>query len=312
MLEFYSSSNAVVNTKRAVAECVENALGSDASDCDLIILHTTMGHDCKEMLAEFRRMCPGAEIVGCTGSGVIGTEGSCESMRALAIMAIRRPREEFAAAGMDTIAGIDPYVVGRQIAQELKNRCAGIRMILFFPASLDILPADRAIEGIESVFGPAVPIFGGCAQATVTNFNCLQFMADRIFEGGTVAIGLADPTLEPIMGANHGHKVIGDPLVVTRAEANRVYEIDGKQAWKALTERAGIPETVEPVSYQTAALWSIARQLPEELHEEYGSSHSLWVGVPLREVDGTLFAWTVCPVGTKLWLTQRKLFQRRN
>ena len=65
MLQFHSSSNSVVNSKRAMAECIENAMeGQNNLDCDLIIFYTTMGHNFKDLLSEARRLSPKAEIVG--------------------------------------------------------------------------------------------------------------------------------------------------------------------------------------------------------------------------------------------------------
>ncbi len=305
MLEFYSSSNCVINSKRAVAECLENALGTDDLDCDLIIFYTTIGHTFEEILSELHRLSPNAQIVGCTGSGVIGREGPNETMRALGVMAIRGPKEEFAVASMDSIIDTDPYQVGVQIAQDLKNKNSGINMIHFLPSSLDILPGGKAIEGIESVFGPDIPIFGGCALDNAKWISNYQFFGDQVIERGAVAVGFADPTLEVIMGADHGYTVIGEPLEVTRSNSNRVYELDGKTAWKALTERAGIPETSDPMGLEAATLWTIARRLPEELHDEYGSPYHLFIGGPAKGADGSLNAYTVCRVGTKLWLTQR-------
>jgi hypothetical protein len=60
MLEFYSSSNGVVNSKRAVAECLENALGTDDLECDLVIFYTTMGHNFEDLLSELHRPSPNA------------------------------------------------------------------------------------------------------------------------------------------------------------------------------------------------------------------------------------------------------------
>ena len=77
MLEFYSSSTGVVNSKRAIMECLENALeGENNLDCDLIIFYTSIGHNFKDILTEARRLSPNAQIVGCTGAGVIGKEGA--------------------------------------------------------------------------------------------------------------------------------------------------------------------------------------------------------------------------------------------
>jgi len=305
MLEFYSSSSGVVNSKRAVAECLENALGPDNLECDLIIFYTTIGHNFEEILSELHRLSPNAQIAGCTGAGIIGREGPNETMRALGIMAIRGPKEEFSVAGVDSIIDADPYEVGARIAQELKNKNPRINMIHFLPAAVHILPADRAIEGIESVFGPGIPIFGGCAMDNMKWVSNFQFIGDRIIEQGAVAVGFADPTLEIVMRANHSYTVIGEPFEVTRSESNRVYELDGKTAWKAMTEKASIPETVDPMANEATALFALARELPEELHEEYGSPYTVWLGSPLKEPDGSIYTLTTCSAGTKLWLADR-------
>ena len=302
MLEFFSSSNGVVNSKRAVAECLENALGTDNPDCDLIIFYTTMGHNFGELLSELHRLSPNAQIAGCTGMGVIGREGPNESMRALGIMAIRGPKEEFAVAGMDSIKGTDPHEVGARIAQDLKHQNPRINMIHFLPSVMDIAPVDDAIKGIESVIGADIPIFGGLSVDNMRFVSSFQFAGDRIIERGAVAIGFADPTLELIMKANHGLDIVGEPFEVTRSESSRIYEIDGKPAWKALTERLGVPETTPP--REVAALVPLARQLPQEFHEEYGSPYILCSGA-WKEDDGSIRSVFTCPVGTKLWMTQR-------
>ena len=305
MLEFYSSSNGVVNTKRAVAESLENALGTANLDCDLIIFYTTMGHNFEELLSGFHRLSPKAQIVGCTGAGVIGNEGPKETMRALSIMAIRGPKEEFAVAGLDSIVNVDPYDACVLIARRLKDANPRINMIHFLPASRHIAPGDRAVEGFESVFGPKTPIFGGCALDNIKWISSFQFMGDRIIDQGAVAVGFADPTLEVIMRADHSFTVIGEPFEVTRSAGNRVFELDGKNAWTRMTERVGIPENVDPKSNDAVALWPIGQKLPEELHEEYGSPFVMWLGGPLKGSDGSIYTANTCPVGSQLWLAQR-------
>jgi hypothetical protein len=223
-------------------------------------------------------------------------------MQALGVMAIRGPKEEFAVDSMDSIKNTDPYEVGARIAQESKDKNPRINMIHFLPSVMDIIPTDRAIEGIESVFGVDVPVFGGLSIDNMKFISSFQFAGDRIIERGAVAIGFADPTLELIMQANHGLNVVGEPFEVTRSESSRIYELDGKPAWKALTERLGLPETTPPI--EMAALSPLARKLPQEFHEEYGSPYILCSG-PLKEDDGSIKITSVCPVGTKLWMAQR-------
>ena len=301
MLEFFSSSTGVVNSKRAITECLENALeGQKNLDCDLIIFYTSIGHNFKDILSEAHRLSPSAQIVGCTGSGVIGREGPNESMKALAIMAIKGGKDEFAVAGKERITNATSFEVATELAQELKEKNPSINMIHFLPSGLDIL-SDRALEGIESVFGPKMPIFGatsGDNMKAITNF---QFIGDKVFERGAVAVGFADPTLEVITQATHGCNVMGEPFEVTRSELGTIFEIEGQPAWKFHTNRLGIPETSTLLD---PPMPLYARELPEDLHDEYGNTHIIYA-LQKVDTDVSVFAPAIIPEGTKLQFAVR-------
>ena len=301
MLEFHSSSTGAVNTRRAVAECLENALGGTDLACDLIIFYTTMGHNFGEILSEMHRLSPRAQTVGCTCTGVTGREGPNESMRGLAIMAMRGPRERFAVAGQEKITQADSYQVARRLAQDLKSANPAVNMILFHPSGLGVFP-EGAIQGIESVFGPEMPILGGLSTDNLKLVSDFQFIDDRTFEQGAVAVGLADPTIEVIAQANHGFSRVGNPLRVTRSDRNRIIEIDGQPAWAAWAAALDLPPTAGPWEVAVAPL---VRELPEGLDEEYDSKyiHLIYYGTPAG--DGTIHVTSSCPEGTKLWLSKR-------
>jgi len=108
-----------VNSRRAITECLEVALeGQSNLDCDLIIIYTAIGHNFKEILSEAHKLSPNAEVVGCTCAGIIGKEGPNESLRALAIMAIKGPKGEFVVAGIDSGADLEPFEAASQIARD--------------------------------------------------------------------------------------------------------------------------------------------------------------------------------------------------
>ncbi len=303
MLQFYSSSNSVVNSKRAMAECIENALeGQNNLDCDLIIFYTTMGHNFKDLLSEARRLSPKAEIVGCTGMGVIGREGPNESMRALAIMAIKGEKNRFAVATKDSIINCDSFEIAAEMAKELKSKAPGITMIHFLP-SLDII-SERAIEGFEGVFGPEVTLFGSITCDNLKNITNFQFYNERVLERGAVAVGFADPELESITKANHGFETIGSPFEVTKAEFPFIMELNKQPAWRVLTDRLGFPETANYM--EVGLLTQFAEKLPESLHEEYGSKYILRIFVG-KEEDGRIMTPypDICQKGKELWLARR-------
>jgi len=310
MLQFFSASTSIVNSKRAITECLEIALeGEPNLDCDLIIIYTAMGHNFKELLSETKRLSPNARIVGCTCAGVIGREGPNESLKALAIMAIKGSREEFAVAVSKTIKNMDTYETGVKMAQDLKRINPDINMIHFLPSTLPLrstlpLPSlDKAIAGIESIFGPETPIFGGASIDNMKGINSYALFDDQVFEKGWLAIGFADPTLKIITQVNHGFNVLkGMQLEVTRSESNVIHEINGRPAWKFLTNSLGVPETTDPMEVLTLSI--MAEELPAELEEEYGSKYVLRSSLGNIK-DNNLSLPTTCKEGTKLLLAKR-------
>jgi hypothetical protein len=312
MLQFYSASTNIVNSKRAITECLENALqGEHDLNCDLIIIYSAMGHNFQELLSEARKLSPGARITGCTCGGVIGKSGPDESMKALAIMAIKGPIDEFAIICRRTNAKDDSYGAVREMALELRRTNQNINMIQFLPAgSDDFTPVENALEGIKSVFGRSIPVSGGLAFTSMANMKAtdlatetFQFFDGEIIKGGAVMIGYADPTLNFINHATHGFDVLdGMTFEVTRSDSNIVYEINGKPAWSLLTQTLGVPETISSMQFLTIA--GFAREIPEPLREENGSKYLLFVCIGKND-DNSILLSIKCPEGMKFWLTKR-------
>jgi len=107
MLQFFSSSARIINTRRAVIECMEIALGNDPDQADLIIFHASVGHNFHEMIQQAQELAPKARIVAASCCGVVGREGVSESMKDMALMAIKG--KEFAVAGIDEVYGNNTY-----------------------------------------------------------------------------------------------------------------------------------------------------------------------------------------------------------
>ncbi len=63
MLNFYSASTRIVNTRRGITECMESALGNDIADCDLVMIHASLGHDFKELIDGAQQLAPRAKVV---------------------------------------------------------------------------------------------------------------------------------------------------------------------------------------------------------------------------------------------------------
>jgi hypothetical protein len=285
MLKFFSGSSANVNSRKAIRECLEIALEDEPNlDCDLLIIHTSMGHNFKELLSEAHKLTSGAQIAGCTGAGVIGVEGPNESMKALAIMAIKGPKTEFAVAGTVSLPQEDPIQQAAEVAQVLRDRNPQIQQIYFLPPQGDYIPY-KTIESIESVFGPEVSIFGGGACDNMKAINNFSFLNDQILERGTVMIGFADPTLHMYGQASHGMKVLkATPYVVTKSKDYQILEINGQPAWKQILSALGLPENASGMDAFVLAF--LANAIPEEMQEAFGYEHNIGPIMGFPETGG--------------------------
>jgi hypothetical protein len=104
MLIFSAGMTRAVNSKRAIAECLDVALGDGPErPAGLLILHASLGHDLGDLAAEALPLAPGSTVVGASCCGVVGTEGVSESMKALGIMSVRGAPGEWASG-----TGTDP------------------------------------------------------------------------------------------------------------------------------------------------------------------------------------------------------------
>jgi hypothetical protein len=298
MLEFYSGSARVINTKRAVIECMEIALGNNHTDTDLLLLHASIGHNFKDMMEQARELAPSAVIVAASCCGVVGCEGVSESMKDMAVMAIKG--KEFAVASTPYLTGATTYNEVLKMAQQLRSSLEGINMIYTLSSGIDIAN-DDTIRAIEDVFGSDVTIFGATSSDNMKGVVNYQAVNNEVYEHGAFLVGFADPTLKVETQATHGFVAIGDPLVVTKSRGHIIDEFNGKPAWEEYTRRLGLPE--EATCGDSIPIGALGEKLSSEAASEYGNSHILRV-VTKREGNSMYYA-TNCAVGTNLWLTVR-------
>lgn len=299
MLTLYSASTRMVNSRRAMAECLEAALGGDDQDCDLLVIHASMGHDYRQLLDEARRLAPSARVVGSSCCGVVGREGVSESMNDVAVMAARG--DAFAVAHVDGIYGHNAFDKSAELARRLKDQAPATRMVYFLASGIDI-DDDQCIAGLESVFGPDVTIFGATSADNMKGVASYQMVDGEVYEHAAFAIGITDPTLDVVTQATHGFVAVGDPLVVTRVDGNRIRELNGRPAWEEYTSRLALPASA--TCGETIPIGALAERLPPALAAEYGNDHILRV-VTKRDDDGTMHYATTVAAGTPLYLTVR-------
>ncbi|MDR2117253.1 MAG: hypothetical protein LBP87_12820 [Planctomycetaceae bacterium] len=301
MLEFFSSSVRIVNSERAAQECIEVAFPNGVpKHCRTIIFNATLGHKLDKVAAAIHKMIPSIPVFGVSGCGVTGREGVGESMNELAIMAVCGPEKELHPAAVSEIYGYNSYQKGLELAQQLKNKSSEINVIYLLCSGIDI-DNNLVLKAFSETFGEEVTIFGGTSSDNMRGVHNYQYHDYVMSEHDAWAVGFADPTLKNITRATHGFTAYGEPMIVTKAEGNRIYELNGRGAWTEYTERLTKP--VDSTCGDTIPIGALAEKLPPELAQEYGNSHILRV---VTKHDGEIMYYPVtCKEGLKLWLTSR-------
>jgi len=288
----------MVNTRRAVTECLESALGEGATDCDLILIHASLGHDFKELMDQTRLLAPSARVLAASCCGILGRDGVSESMKDVAVMAMKG--REFAVAHVDGIHGSNSYEKARELGRSLKSTIQGINAVYFMASGIDIAN-DRCIAGLEQELGPDVVICGATSSDNMRGIVSYQGVDGEVFEHGAFAIGFADPSLELDTQASHGFVAVGDPMIVTKSDGHVILELDGKPAWGEYTRRLGLGS--EATCGDSIPVGALAEKLPEALAAEYGNDYILRVVTEHR--GESLYYATTIAEGTPLWLTVR-------
>ena len=216
------------------ASAAEQALLHD--DPKLVIVFCSEALDLEAALRAIRSRID-APLIGCTTAGEIATTG---------------PRD---ASIVVTVFGGDGFAVDTSFAEGASHdlRAAGAKAARCIPGSdvhphrvllllTDGLAGDQQeiLRGAYGVLGAGVPLVGGCAGDDLKMSRTLQLHGDRILSDSVVAAGIASSA--PLgIGVRHGWRRVGEPMLVTASEGNRVYTLDDRPALDVYLERMGVP-----------------------------------------------------------------------
>ena len=298
MLEFFSASGRIVNPERAILACLEGALGSDGG-ADLIIINASIGHDLRSLSTQVRRQLPHARVVAGSCAGIEGREGVSESMKDVAMMAVRG--DDFVLGHVVDINGSNSREQARELAAQLRHQSDDINMVYLIASGIDIAN-DEVIAGFEEALGAGVTLFGATTSDNMRGITSCQALDGELFQHSAIAIGFCDPTLRVVTQASHGFVASGEPMTVTAVRGNRIVELDGKPAWPTYLEHMGLEPGSQIVD--TIPIGALAEALSPDDALVYGNDHILRV-VTHKEGDGSLVYPALPREGLQLWLTER-------
>ena len=242
-------AGAGISGARGSREAAEGAVG-DAMDmagigrADLVFLFVTSEHleDWPRIARAARERSGGARVVGCTGYGVLTAEAEIEGETGAAALAIGG--EGFAAAPfLAGGLGRDPLECGREAGRQTREglgaafRGEGPPAAVILPDSYN-LRAGELFRGLHEELGEDAIIVGGGAAETGRLGRTFQFL-DEEMKTDAVAGAVFPWSPTRFIGITQAYQPDGEPMAVTRAEENIIFEISGRPAYEVFAEAAG-------------------------------------------------------------------------
>lgn len=202
---------------------------------DLVLVFASIAHfRDPAFVALLAETFPNARRVGCSTAGEISTAGVSSGGAVLTALRFANTRIRTASAPHASMATSHAtgVALGRQLA------APDLRAILLYGTGVDI-NGSALIAGLAEVCGPDVPITGGLAGDDGAFQRTYTLLDDRVAHDQAVAIGLCGDAVRFSYGCFHGWEPFGVPRKVTNADANMLYELDGKPALDLYTNYLG-------------------------------------------------------------------------
>jgi hypothetical protein len=221
-------------------------------DARLLVVFASDAHDLPALLGGLRDVAGEVPLVGCTTAGEIAADGPGDS--SVVVMALGGDFSVVTSAAQ--VEGEDGLrTAGAEVARAVEGVAHREHRALLLLSDGLAGDQEELVRGAYGVLGAGVPLVGGCAGDDLRMARTLQLHGDRVLSGAVVAAAIGSDA--PLgIGVSHGWRRVGDAMLVTASEGNRVLSLDDEPALDVYLRRLGAPEEAwtDPAAFTRFAL----------------------------------------------------------
>lgn len=291
--------------RRAVAEAAGEARLDRA---DLLFLFVTSDHlpQFPEVARAAAQASGGARVVGCTGYGVLTSEGEIEGGPGVAALALGGDgvaAAPFLSEGLSAAPRECGRAIGRQARGALgaKLEEGPPPLVILLPDTYNLRPREL-FEGIHEGLGRRAVIVGGGASENGSLGRTFQFLDGRVHNNAVAGAVLAGGQAR-FIGISQAYQPVGDPWLVTRAKDNLIFEISGRPAFEVFAEAAG-PELMENLRAAASQVFVGIPGDPDQVSLDHGN-YIVRPIVGVEPAKGILALAEPIPVGQAITFARR-------
>ncbi|MGH9184861.1 MAG: FIST signal transduction protein [Acidimicrobiales bacterium] len=217
----------------AAGEVIGSVLEAVGSAPDLAVIFATAPHTgaIEDIVAAVRSVLRPATLIGATAVSVLGGGREVEEVPALSLWAGRFPPGSAPVVPVRLRSQPSPH--GMTLTGLPTATADGRHTLVLLPDPFTF-PADEFLSVIADEL-PGLTVVGGLASAARAPGGNRLVLDGEIHTDGAVG-ALLPPRVAPVAVVSQGCRPIGDPMTVTKAERNVIYELAGRPALERLAE----------------------------------------------------------------------------
>jgi small ligand-binding sensory domain FIST len=172
-----------------------------------------------------------AVVVGSSAAGILTGEGEVEGSHGIAVLALASDQLQTNAFLFEPLRGHDAEA-GARIAKLTGPGPGGNLLTVVMPDSYNG-QAQEMLQAMEREIGYSPVIGAGSSESGVAGAT-FQLCNDKVATNAVTGLHLSG-SFESFIDITQGCQPITEPLVITRADGNIIYEIDNRPAFEVFT-----------------------------------------------------------------------------
>lgn len=191
----------------------------------LVVVFASDAYDGTAMLGGIASVVSDVPVIGCSTAGEIAGTGPGDA--GVVVFCLGGPGFTVASAVAGVEDGLrDAGARAASCVEAVADRPHRVLLLL-----TDGLCGDQVeiVRGAYSVVGAEVPLVGGCAGDDLKMASTVQFYGSDVHTGSVVAAAIGSDA--PLgIGVHHGWRHIGEPMLVSASDANKVLTLNDEPA----------------------------------------------------------------------------------
>ena len=222
------------STEKAVEQAFAAALAhAEIRQADMALIVLTAEHmrDQERLRNAVSHAANHAVVVGSSAAGILTGEGEVEGSHGIAVLALASDQLQANAFLFEPLRGHDAEA-GARIAKITGPALGGNLLTVLMPDSYNG-QAQEMLQAMEREIGYSPVIGAGSSESGVAGAT-FQLCNDKVATNAVAGLHLSG-SFESFIDITQGCQPITEPMVITRADGNIIYEIDNRPAFEIFT-----------------------------------------------------------------------------